>query len=49
MARWRTLWSDPSLRTRAYLSAVITAGLAALAAAVVTKQTYAASPCKPSR
>jgi diguanylate cyclase len=40
MARWRALWSDPSLRTRAYLTGVITAGLFALVAAAVTKQRH---------
>ena len=37
MARWRTLWSDPTLRARTYLTAVISAGLFALAGAAVTK------------
>ena len=37
MARWRAFWSDPTLRARAYLTAVICAGLFALVGAAVTK------------
>jgi diguanylate cyclase (GGDEF)-like protein len=37
MAAWRRFWSEPVLRARAYLSAVIGLGLCALAAAAVTR------------
>ena len=37
MARWRAFWSDPTLRARAYLSAVISSGLFVLVGAVLTR------------
>ena len=37
MARWRTFWSDPTVRARAYLTLVISAGTFALVGAAVTK------------
>ena len=37
MAAWRTFWSDPALRARLYLGAVMTLGLAALILAATTR------------
>ena len=37
MAAWRTFWSDPALRARLYLGAVMTLGLAGLILAATTR------------
>ena len=47
MAAWRTFWSDPALRARAYLGAVIGIGLSVLVAAVLTS--LHAEPGNPAR